>query len=109
MVASETRQDCNNEDRICWSPMLCKSIRRCQKKAQTMKIRTMQHHHYNGDTARHYAGTTWSAVDDDTYDGAEDTKFPFNAMGWGRTEAEAIADLTAMLTPSPKQVELTDV
>jgi hypothetical protein len=32
----------------------------------------------------------WSAIDDDTYDGAEDSHCP---IGWGRTEEEAIADL----------------
>ena len=32
----------------------------------------------------------WMAVDDDTYDGAEDSKSP---CGTGSTEAEAIADL----------------
>jgi hypothetical protein len=34
----------------------------------------------------------WSAVDDDTYDGAPDTHPPC-PIGWGATEAEAIADL----------------
>lgn len=32
----------------------------------------------------------WSAIDDDTYDGAEDSHCP---IGRGATEAEAIADL----------------
>jgi hypothetical protein len=32
MAASETREDCANEDHICWSPMLCKSIGRCYKR-----------------------------------------------------------------------------
>lgn len=32
----------------------------------------------------------WSAVDDDTYDGAEDSHCP---IGRGATEAEAVADL----------------
>ena len=36
----------------------------------------------------------WSAVDDDTYDGAEDSHCP---IGWGRTEEEAIADLMQQL------------
>ena len=31
-----------------------------------------------------------TAVDDDTYDGAEDSRSP---MGWGRTEKQAIDDL----------------
>jgi hypothetical protein len=38
----------------------------------------------------------WQAVDDDTYDGAEDN--PHRGMiGFGRTEAEAIADLERLL------------
>jgi hypothetical protein len=36
----------------------------------------------------------WSAIDDDTYDGAEDSHCP---IGWGRTEEEAIADLMQQL------------
>ena len=32
----------------------------------------------------------WSAIDDDTYDGAEDSHCP---IGYGPTEAAAIADL----------------
>lgn len=39
----------------------------------------------------------WSAIDADTYDGAPDTKHPFNAIGYGRTEQEAIADLLSQL------------
>ena len=35
-------------------------------------------------------GEEWHAVDDDTYDGAEDSRSP---MGWGRTEKQAIEDL----------------
>ena len=35
-------------------------------------------------------GPEWTAVDDDTYDGAEDSRSP---MGWGKTEREAIDDL----------------
>jgi hypothetical protein len=35
-------------------------------------------------------GQEWHAVDDDTYDGAEDSRSP---MGWGRTEKQAIEDL----------------
>ncbi len=34
----------------------------------------------------------WSAIDGDTYDGAPDTSPPC-PIGWGATEAEAIADL----------------
>jgi hypothetical protein len=38
----------------------------------------------------------WQAVDDDAYDGAEDS--PRRGMiGFGRTEAEAIADLERLL------------
>jgi hypothetical protein len=36
----------------------------------------------------------WSAVDDDTYDGAEDSHCP---IGHGATEQEAIADLLDQL------------
>lgn len=36
----------------------------------------------------------WSAVDDDTYDGAPDSHCP---IGRGRTESEAIADLLEQL------------
>ncbi len=35
----------------------------------------------------------WSAVDDDRYDGAPDTKAPFNLIGEGATEQQAIEDL----------------
>jgi hypothetical protein len=35
----------------------------------------------------------WSAIDDDTYDGAEDSGPLARAIGYGRTEQEAIADL----------------
>lgn len=38
----------------------------------------------------------WSAIDDDTYDGAEDSSTR-GQIGYGRTEAEAIADLKAIL------------
>ena len=34
----------------------------------------------------------WSAIDEDSYDGAPDTHPPC-PVGWGRTEAEAVADL----------------
>lgn len=34
----------------------------------------------------------WTAIDDDSYDGAEDSKTR-NQIGYGRTEQEAIADL----------------
>ena len=52
-----------------------------------MKIRT------TGPYATYSGGPfEWSAVDDDTYDGAEDSSNR-NMVGYGRTEAEAIADL----------------
>jgi hypothetical protein len=38
----------------------------------------------------------WSAIDEDTYDGAEDSKTRHN-IGYGATEAEAIADLMEIL------------
>jgi hypothetical protein len=38
----------------------------------------------------------WSAIDEDTYDGAHDSRTR-NQIGWGRTEAEAIADLMQQL------------
>lgn len=38
----------------------------------------------------------WSAIDGDTYDGAEDTHPP-SPIGYGSTEAEAIADFTEQL------------
>lgn len=38
----------------------------------------------------------WSAVDADTYDGAEDSKNR-NQIGFGHTEKEAIADLMEKL------------
>lgn len=41
--------------------------------------------------------TIWSAIDDDTYDGAWDSGC--NQMGLGKTEAEAIADLKLQLEP----------
>jgi hypothetical protein len=39
-------------------------------------------------------GQEWHAVDDDTYDGAEDSRSP---MGWGKTEKQAIEDLKEQL------------
>jgi hypothetical protein len=38
----------------------------------------------------------WSAIDEDTYDGAEDSKTRCQ-IGYGATEAEAIADLMEIL------------
>ena len=39
----------------------------------------------------------WLAVDDDTYDGAPDAGPKARAIGYGATEAEAIADLLEQL------------
>lgn len=44
----------------------------------------------------------WIAVDDDTYDGAEDSP---NQCGVGSTEQEAIEDLMEKLAPQPIQVQ----
>ena len=41
---------------------------------------------------RRHWGDSWTAVDDDTYDG------PGSPLGQGRTEAEAIQDLQEQLT-----------
>lgn len=41
----------------------------------------------------------WSAVDDDTYDGAEDSSTR-GQIGYGATEADAIADLMEILEES---------
>ena len=38
----------------------------------------------------------WSAIDEDTYDGAEDSGNR-GQVGYGRTEQEAIADLMVIL------------
>lgn len=38
----------------------------------------------------------WNAIDDDTYDGAEDSRTR-DQIGYGRTEAEAIADLLQII------------
>lgn len=39
----------------------------------------------------------WSAIDQDTYDGAEDSGRRAHTIGYGRTEQEAIDDLLAQL------------
>jgi hypothetical protein len=54
-----------------------------------MKIETEQH------PWNVYQGTTWSAWDMDTYDGAPDSHCP---VGGGRTEREAINDLVEQIT-----------
>ena len=50
----------------------------------------------------------WSAVDDDTYDGAPDTKWPCNCVGYGPTEQEAIADLMIQLEDGDVMIELVE-
>jgi hypothetical protein len=64
-----------------------------------MKIKT--HHDYPPIPNRSF---DWSAIDDDTYDGAPDSKCP---VGHGATEQEAIEDLLDQLpgTYSPEQVK----
>ena len=47
----------------------------------------------------------WSAIDDDTYDGAEDSSNR-NHIGYGRTEAEAIADLLRLLDELAEAAEV---
>lgn len=42
----------------------------------------------------------WMAIDDDTYDGAEDSRTR-SQIGYGRTEAEAVADLCEQLEICP--------
>ena len=44
----------------------------------------------------------WSAVDRDTYDGAPDSANR-NQVGRGATEAEAIADLMAIVVDAPDE------
>jgi len=39
----------------------------------------------------------WSAVDDNRYDGAEDSRPPANIVGWGPSEDAAIEDLLDQL------------
>lgn len=43
-------------------------------------------------------GWDWSAVDSDTYDGAEDSHPDNQIVGRGRTELDAINDLVEQLT-----------
>jgi hypothetical protein len=56
-----------------------------------MKIRTARSDHF----AIHDS-LKWSALDDDTYDGAEDSSNRHD-IGYGATEEEAIADLMRLL------------
>jgi hypothetical protein len=51
-----------------------------------MKIRAT----YNGHFPQKWE-SRWTAIDDDTYDG------PGSPIGWGNSEAEAIADLKEQL------------
>jgi hypothetical protein len=41
-----------------------------------------------------YEGQVWTAIDDDTYDGAPDSHSP---VGWGHTEMDAINDLVEQI------------
>lgn len=56
-------------------------------KAENLTISTTDH----GPTV--YPKSRWTAVDLETYDGAPDTTIPFNCIGYGDTEPEAIVDL----------------
>ena len=44
----------------------------------------------------------WSAVDDDTYDGAPDSS-NCNMVGYGMTEEEAVADLLRLMSEMDPQ------
>jgi hypothetical protein len=57
-----------------------------------MNIRT--YHDPKPDPCRNF---DWSAVDDDAYDGAPDASPRCQIVGYGATEAEAIADLKEQL------------
>lgn len=50
---------------------------------------------YHGHTL--YKDSTWTAIDIDTYDGAPDSRPPFNCVGVGDTELGAIQDLIAQI------------
>lgn len=54
-------------------------------------------------------GARWSAIDDASYDGAGDAVFPFNAMGRGDTEVEAIQDLMAQFEADDKATQVQHV
>ena len=47
-------------------------------------------------TSHSYSIYAWSALDDDTYDGAQDSNNS-HMIGYGMTEAEAIADLKRLM------------
>ncbi len=57
-----------------------------------MKISTEDHGAWRDSRGRRH--TEWSAIDDDTYDGAPDAHSP---IGRGATEAEAIEDLMTQI------------
>lgn len=48
----------------------------------------------------------WSAVDDDTYDGAEDSASR-HMIGYGRTEEEAIEDLKRLFQEHAEWQDMT--
>lgn len=56
-------------------------------KANNLTISTTYH------GASVFPKTRWTAIDSETYDGAPDSKPPYNCIGYGDTEAEAIVDL----------------
>jgi hypothetical protein len=47
-------------------------------------------------------GGEWTAIDDDTYDGASDADA---LMGWGKTEQEAIEDLERLFSERAEYYE----
>lgn len=57
-----------------------------------MKIITEQH--FDFPLSHRLSFNNWSAWDEDSYDGADDSTAP---MGYGATEAEAIIDLREQL------------
>jgi hypothetical protein len=64
-----------------------------------MKIRT--EHVYPPIPSRDF---DWSAIDDDTYDGAPDSSTR-GEIGYGRTEEEAIADLMRLKAERAEYLE----
>lgn len=70
-------------------------LSRYLREGSGVKIRTQHHGTFNlgGTIVRNEC---WSAIDANTYDGAS-TKGTTAAIGWGRTEEEAIADLKEQL------------
>lgn len=45
----------------------------------------------------------WSAIDEDTYDGAPDAGQRAQMIGFGKTEAEAIADLKQQIEENEEE------